>query len=60
MITDKVVEQILDIRNSGMTNMINTVTVQRIANDRGYYELVIFIEEHKGEYAHFVLIGDRG
>ena len=59
MITDKIVEQILDIRNSAMTNMFDTVTVQRIANDRGYYELVIFIEEHKRKYAQFILTGDR-
>lgn len=60
MITDKIVEQILDIRSSAMTNMFDTVAVQRIANDRGYYELVIFIEEHKREYAQFILTGDRG
>ena len=60
MITDKIVEQILDIRNSAMTNMLDTTAVQSIANDRGYYELVIFIEEHKREYAQFILTGDRG
>jgi len=60
MITDKIMEQILNIRNSALTNMFDTTAVQRIANDRGYYELVIFIEEHKSEYAQFILTGDRG
>lgn len=60
MITDKIVEQILDIRNSAVTNMFDTTAVQRISNDHGYYELVIFIEEHKREYAQFILTGDRG
>lgn len=60
MITDKIAEQILEIRNSGITNMFDTTAVQHIANDRGYYELVIFIEEYKGDYARFILTGDRG
>jgi hypothetical protein len=26
--------------------------------DRGYYELVCYLEEHRGEYAHFILTGE--
>ena len=59
MITDKIVEQILDIRDSGITNMLDTNVVQLAANDLGYYELVIFIEEHKDDYARFILNGER-
>lgn len=33
-------------------------TVQRLAYDRGYYELVCNLEEHRGEYAHFILTGE--
>jgi hypothetical protein len=55
---DKIKNQILDIKNSGLTNMFDTYFVQRIANDRGFYALVIFIEEHRKEYVHFILTGE--
>ncbi len=55
---EKIRRQIIDIRDSGETNMISANTVQVIANRRGYYELVIFIEEHKKEYVHFILTGE--
>ena len=55
---DKVKEQILAIRDTGETNMFDTVRVQRMAYDRGFYELVLFLEEHKKEYAHFILTGE--
>lgn len=59
MLSDKIVEQILAIRDSGVTNMFDTNRVQVEANRRGFYELVIFIEEHKGDYARFILTGER-
>ena len=59
MLSDNVVEQILEIRASGVTNMFDTNRVQVEANRRGFYELVIFIEEHKGDYARFILTGER-
>ena len=55
--TDKIKEQILAIRDSGRTNMFNVPIVQYLANEYGYYELVIYLEEHRGEYAHFILTG---
>lgn len=55
--TDKTREQILAIRDSGRTNMFDTNTVQRIAYESGYYELVCFIEEHRRGYVHFILTG---
>ena len=39
--TDKVRKQILAIRDTGLTNMFDAVAVQRIANDMGFYELVV-------------------
>ena len=54
----KVKEQILKVRDTGLTNMFDTRAVQRIANDMNFYELVIFIEEHRKEYAQFILTGD--
>ena len=55
---DKVKEQILAIRDTGETNMFDTARVQRMAYDRGFYELVLFLEEHKKECAHFILTGE--
>lgn len=53
----KVKEQILAIRDSGETNMLDTRTVQYIANREGFYELVLFIEEHRKEYVNFIFTG---
>ena len=57
MMSDKVREQILAIRATGLTNMFDTIMVQRLANDMNYCELVIFIEEHRKEYVQFILTG---
>ena len=54
---EKIKEQVLSIRATGLTNMIDTNMVQRLANERGFYELVIFIEEHKDKYSEFILTG---
>ncbi|MDB6823566.1 DUF5049 domain-containing protein [Bifidobacterium longum] len=54
----KVKEQILKIRDNGLTNMFDLPRVQRLAFDRGYYELVLFIEEHRGEYVRFIMTGE--
>ena len=57
--TDKVCKQILAIRDTGLTNMFDVVSVQRIANDMGFHELVVYLEEHRREYAHFILTGEE-
>lgn len=41
---EKIKEQILYIRASGLTNMFDITMVQRLANEYGFYELVIFLE----------------
>ena len=56
--TDKIREQILTIRKTGRTNMFDFVMVQRIAFEMQFYELVIFLEEHRSEYVHFILTGE--
>lgn len=56
--TEKVRDQILSIRDTGLTNMFDIPMVQQLAYDRGYYELVIFLEEHRKEYARFILTGE--
>ena len=57
--TDKIKEQIMAIRDSGETNMFDVKTVQYLAFHRGYYELVTYLEEHKKEYAHFIMTGEE-
>jgi len=56
--TEKVKEQILSIRDTGLTNMFDIPTVQRLAYERGYYELVCWLEDHHREYAHFIMTGE--
>ena len=55
---EKVKEQILAIRDTGLTNMFDLPMVQRLAYERNFYELVVFIEEHRKEYVHFILYGE--
>lgn len=57
--TDNVRKQILAICDTGLTNMFDVVTVQHIANDMGFYELVVYLEENRKEYAHFILTGNE-
>jgi hypothetical protein len=54
----KIREQILSIRDTGLTNMFDIRIVQLIAFDSGYYELVMFLEDHREEYIHFIIHGD--
>ena len=51
--------QILAIRDTGLKNMFDVHMVQRLAFDRNYFELVIFLEEHRKEYVQFILYGDE-
>ena len=52
-------DQILAIRDTGLTNMFDVHMVQRLAFERNYFELVIFLEEHRKEYVQFILYGDE-
>ena len=58
--TEKVREQILFIRDTGLTNMFDLPVVQRLAYDRGYYELVCWLEDHRKEYVRFIMTGETG
>ena len=55
---EKVKEQILAVRATGRTNMFDSNMVQVIANEMKFYELVIFIEEHKEDYVNFIFGGE--
>ena len=51
--------QILAIRDSGLTNMLDFKTVQYLAFDRGYYELVLYIEDNRSKYFSFIICGEE-
>ena len=56
--TDKIKEQILAIRDTGLTNMFDVPMVQRIAYDMAFFELVTYLETHRREYVQFILTGE--
>lgn len=56
--TEKIRDQILAVRKTGRTNMFDVPMVQNIAHEMRLYELVVFLEEHRGEYVHFILTGE--
>lgn len=58
-ITDKIFEQIMDIRDSGICNMLDTVAVQNEAFKEEFFETVVLIEEHKKEYVRFIMYRER-
>ena len=55
---EKVKEQILAIRDTGLTNMFDLPMVQRLSYERDFFDLVIYLEEHPKEYVHFILTGE--
>ena len=57
--SDKVTEQILAVRETGLTNMFDVNTVQRIAYDMGLFELVVYLEDNRAAYCRFILTGER-
>lgn len=57
--TQTIKEQILAIRDTGLTNMFNVNMVQRLAYERDFYELVTYLEDHRKEYVRFILIGEE-
>ena len=56
--TETIKEQILAIRDTGLTNMFDVNAVQRLAYERDFYELVVYLEENRKEYVHFVMTGE--
>ena len=51
-------KQILAIRDTGLTNMFDTNMVQRLAYERDFYELVLYLEDHRSEYVKFIMTGE--
>ncbi len=58
-ITDKLLGQIVEIRKLGKYNMSDVNGVQREAYEKGYFELVVLIEEDIRAYLNFILYGTR-
>ncbi len=56
--TETIKDQILAVRNTGLTNMFDVNAVQRLAYERDFYELVVYLEENRKEYVHFILTGE--
>ncbi len=56
--TEIVKEQILAIRETGLTNMFDLPVVQRLAYERDFFDLVVYLEEHSKEYVHFIMYGE--
>lgn len=52
-------EQIMKVRDTGETNMFDCNAVQVIANRENLFDLVLFIEDHRQEYARFIMTGDE-
>ncbi|MDV5977112.1 DUF5049 domain-containing protein [Streptococcus canis] len=53
----KIEKQILEIRETGLTNMFDIRAVQRIAYEMDFYELVDFLETDRKAYVDFILYG---
>ena len=57
VLTDRIKDQILKVRDTGKTNMFDIPAVQRIAFDLECFDLVIFLEDHRKEYTDFIMTG---
>ena len=55
----RIKKQIIAIQKSGLTNMLDTNYVQRLGQERNFFDLVIFSEDHNKEYVHFIMTGDE-
>ena len=56
---EKIVSQIMDIRDSGRVNMFDIPAVQRMAFKMEFYELICFIERERAAYIRFILTGEE-
>lgn len=54
----KVIEQILAIRETGLTNMFDIPRVTSLAKNMGFYDLVLFLQYDRASYVHFILTGE--
>jgi hypothetical protein len=55
---DIIKNQIITIRDMGLTNMFDYDMVSIIADTLEFYELSEFIQFNKQQYVHFILTGE--
>ncbi len=58
-VSDIIRNQVLIIRDEGVSNMLDVSAVQQLAYEKNFFELVNLIEEHRDLYAKFILTGER-
>ena len=58
--TQKIKEQILQVRNDGRTNMLDTNGVMYVANDLELFDLVVYLDDrdNRKEYWQFIMTGE--
>lgn len=58
--TTKIKKQILKVRDSGRTNMLDCNGVMYVANAMRLYDLVVYLNdrENRREYWHFIMTGE--
>ena len=59
LMNQKIKEQILAVRDTGLTNMFDVRAVQKIAYEMDFYELVNFLEEDRKAYVKFIMHGNE-
>ncbi|HBQ65246.1 MAG TPA: DUF5049 domain-containing protein [Clostridiales bacterium] len=57
--TDKIVEQILCLRDEAKFNMFDITAIQREAYEKGFYELVLLLQDNRKSYIRFIMSGQR-
>lgn len=56
---DKLKEQIMSVRASGLTNMFDTSGVLSIARQLGYIELSVYLKQKDNNYFAFIMCGEN-
>lgn len=57
--TPTIKEQILAVRDTGLTNMFDVPVVRELAEKFGYAELAAYLPANTEEYARFILYGEE-
>ena len=58
-VSDTVFKEIMAVRATGKSNMLDRNAVQRIAMEMGFYDLADFIEADPKAYSTFIITGGR-
>jgi len=56
---EKIISQIMTIRATGITNMLDVIFVQHYAYEQGMIELALYLNENKKDYWNFIMYGKR-